>query len=508
MDRALLSLLILAVSCFVVVRSFLSARRDRGRVLPPSPPALPIIGNLHQLAGGRQPRTLQALARRHGPLILLRLGGVPTIVVSSPSVAEAVLRTQDHVFCSRPQQHTALAVLWGCRDMGFSAYGERWRQLRRIAVTNLLSAKRVDSFRAIREEEVASLMCRIRAASATNDDGGRDTRRGINMTEFIVGLSNAVISRSALGNKLGGMEPGMVHEMFKEVNDLLETIAVSDVFPRLGWLDWVTGLNARTKRMASKLDHVLESALREHERSRVNADEVGDLLDDLLSILKDGSTEFKLDRTDVKGLVFDMFIAGTDTTSKLMEWTMAELVKNPREMEKVQAEVRQVAGAEGRVLEEQLGTMSLLQAAMKESLRLHPPAPLLVPHETIQDTKIHGYDIPAKTRVLINAWAIGRDGESWENANEFRPERFMHNAFGNGGQDFRFIPFGAGRRGCPGSAFGMRLAGLALANILYHFDWELPDGQDLESFEVVESTGLSPSLECGLTLVAKPLQQA
>ncbi|KAL6620534.1 hypothetical protein ACP70R_035673 [Stipagrostis hirtigluma subsp. patula] len=344
-------------------------------------------------------------------------------------------------------------MLWGCRDMGFSAYGERWRQLRRIAVTNLLSAKRVDSFRAIREEEVASLMSRIRAASATNDDGGRDTRRGINMTEFIVGLSNAVISRSALGNKLGGMEPGMVHEMFKEVNDLLETIAVSDVFPRLGWLDWVTGLNARTKKMASKLDDVLESALREHERSRLNDDEVGDLLDDLLSILKDGSTEFKLDRTDVKGLVFDMFIAGTDTTSKLMEWTMAELIKNPKEMEKVQAEVRQVVGAQGTVLEEQLGTMSLLQAAMKESLRLHPPAPLLVPHETIQGTKLYGYDIPAKTRVLINAWAIGRDSESWENANEFRPERFMHNAFGNGGQDFRFIPFGAGRRGCPGSAW-------------------------------------------------------
>jgi cytochrome P450 len=200
----------------------------------------------------------------------------------------------------------------------------------------------------------------------------------------------------------------------------------------------------------------------------------------------------------------DLFVGGIDTTSKAIEWAMALLIKNPREMAKVQEEVRQVAGPQG-VLEEQLGRMSRLQASLKEAMRLHPPVPLLVPHETIQDTKLHGYDIPAKTRVIINAWAIGRDSQSWENAEEFLPERFVHDASDYSCKGFRFIPFGAGRRGCPGIAFATRLAELALANLLYHFHWELPEGQDVESFQVVESSGLSPALKSALTLVAKPL---
>jgi cytochrome P450 family 71 subfamily A len=209
--------------------------------------------------------------------------------------------------------------------------------------------------------------------------------------------------------------------------------------------------------------------------------------------------------TDIHFLLQDLFIAGIDTTSKAIEWAMAYLIKNPREMAKVQAEVRQIAAAQG-VLEEQLWKMGRLQATLKEAMRLHPPVPLLIPHETIQDIKFHGYDIPAKTRVFINAWAIGRDKESWENAEEFMPERFMHNAIDYNGRDFRFIPFSAGRRGCPGIEFATRLAELALANLLYHFDWELPEGHDVKSFEVVESSGLSPALKSALTLVAKPLQ--
>ncbi|KAM0834009.1 hypothetical protein ACQ4PT_063897 [Festuca glaucescens] len=156
----------------------------------------------------------------------------------------------------------------------------------------------------------------------------------------------------------------------------------------------------------------------------------------------------------------DMFLAGTDTPYKTIEWTMAELMKNPREMEKVQAQVRQVARAQGGVHEEELGKMSMLHAAIKEALRLHPPVPLLTPRETIQDTLLHGYDIQARSRVLINAWAIGRDIDSWENATEFRPERFLDRAIDYSGKDPRFIPFGAGRRGCPSTAFGTRLVEL------------------------------------------------
>ncbi|XP_037438990.1 cytochrome P450 71A1-like [Triticum dicoccoides] len=486
--------LVFLVSCiFLAARS----RKDGARGSPPpSPPALPVIGNLHQLGRGRHHRRLQALARSYGPLFLLRLGSVPTVVVSSPSLAEAVLKTQDHAFCSRPQPRTAHGTLYGCHDMAFSPYGERWRQLRRIAVLHLLSAKRVDSFRSLRQQEVMGFVERIRA-------GAREG--AVNVTELVISLTNTVISKAAFGNRLGGVEPGVVRHMMKELTELLGTTAVSDVFPRLQWVDWATGLDARISRTAAELDSVIEKTLTEHEGSRANDGEVHDLLDGLLSIVKDGDQGFRMDRIDVKALILDMFIGGTDTIYKAIEWTMAELVKNPREMEKVQAEVRQVAaGTQGGVLEEELEKMSLLHAAMKEALRLHPPIPLF-PHESIQNTRLHGYDIPAKTRIMINAWAIGRDSESWEEADEFRPERFMDRAMDYSGKDPRFIPFGAGRRGCPGIAFALRLAELTLANMMYHFDWVLPDGQDPESFEVVESNGFAPALKCPLILVAKPL---
>jgi cytochrome P450 len=227
---------------------------------------------------------------------------VPAIVVSSASVAEAVLRTQDNVFCSRPQHYTALATLYGCRDIAFSPYGEPWRQSRRIAVVHLLSAKRVDSFRALRLQEVAGLVRQIRAGAGV-----------VNVSELTAGLTNTVVSKATFGNKLGGVEPAVVRDMMKELTDVLVTFAVSDWFPRLGWLDWARGLDARVKKTAARLDAILEGAIAEHEKSQGDGD--GDLLDDLVSILKDGDRGFKLDRIDIKALILVRTFSITTTVS-------------------------------------------------------------------------------------------------------------------------------------------------------------------------------------------------
>jgi cytochrome P450 len=298
LDSTLALSLLFVVSCFFVL--VIVKGKGGNRNAPPSPPALPVIGNLHQLGSGHLHRRLQALGDRHGPLFLLRLGSVPTLVVSSAPMAEAVLRAQDHVFCSRPQQYTARGTLYGCRDIAFSPYGDRWRQLRRIAVVHLLSAKRVDSFHTVRKEEVASFVERIRALAS----GAIREDEGVNVTELIVDLTNTVISRASFGYKLGGMEPGMIHDVMKEVSGLLGVIAISDMFPWLWWMDWATGLDARVKRTVKKLDGILNTILAEHERIRGGNDgEAPDLLDDLLSILKDGDHGFKLDRIDVKALI-------------------------------------------------------------------------------------------------------------------------------------------------------------------------------------------------------------
>jgi hypothetical protein len=228
---------------------------------------------------------------------------MPAIVVSSASVAETVLKTKDNVFCGRSQNYTARGLLYGCRDIALSPYGKQWRQSRRIAVEHMLNVKRVDSFRALRVQEVAGFVQQIRDACVAGKDRGV-----VNVSELIVSLTNTVLLKTSFGNKLGGVEPAMLSDVMKELTHLVDMISVSDLFPRLRWLDWATGLDARVKKTAAKLDGILEGAITEHESSLGDGDgEVRDLMDDLLSILKDGDRGFKLDRIDIKALILVRF---------------------------------------------------------------------------------------------------------------------------------------------------------------------------------------------------------
>lgn len=198
-----------------------------------------------------------------------------------------------------------------------------------------------------------------------------------------------------------------------------------------------------------------------------------------------------------------MFAGGTDTTAVTLEWAMAELIKHPDVMEKARAEVRTVVGKKAKIDEEDLHQMYYLKLIIKETLRLHPVAPLLVPRESTRDVVICGYHIPAKTRVLINAWAIGRDPNSWDNAEEFLPERFANSSVDFKGQDFQLIPFGAGRRGCPGIAFGISSVELTLANLLYWFNWELPNVLTKDDLDMSEAVGITVHMKFPLQLVPK-----
>lgn len=196
-----------------------------------------------------------------------------------------------------------------------------------------------------------------------------------------------------------------------------------------------------------------------------------------------------------------MFVAGTDTTSATLEWIMTELARHPGIMKIAQDEIRQIAGDKGKVEESDLPYLHYLKAIIKETMRLHPPVPLLVPRESMAKCTLHGYEIPAKTRVLINTYAIGRDAESWENPLEYNPDRFMGEAIDFKGQDFRFLPFGGGRRGCPGYSFGLASVEISLARLLYHFDWSLPQGVGAEDVDLSEIFGLATRKGSPLKLV-------
>ncbi|KAL5998225.1 hypothetical protein ACLOJK_009163 [Asimina triloba] len=205
----------------------------------------------------------------------------------------------------------------------------------------------------------------------------------------------------------------------------------------------------------------------------------------------------------------DMFAAGTGSTFAAVEWTMAELMRNPKSMQKLQEEVRGVAGGQSMVTGDNLHQMKYLKSVVKECLRMHPPIPL-VPRQSTEEVKIGGYHIPANTSVLINTWAIGMDPKFWENPEKFQPERFLSSSSSCsqvdfGGHDYQLIPFGAGRRGCPAIHFAIATIEMVLANLVYHFDWEMPKGMSREDLDMNEASGrLTVQKKEALVLVAKP----
>ncbi|KAM0947468.1 putative costunolide synthase [Dioscorea sansibarensis] len=480
----------------LIIKLFFFKRSIR---LPPSPWKLPFIGNLHQI-GLLPHRSLHKLAKKYGPLMLLKFGQVPTLVVSSSQMAKEIMKTHDLIFASRPTLRAAQIILYGSTDMAFSPYGEHWRQMRKICVTNLLSMKRVKSFQATREENVAHLMDKISQASSQGFS--------INMTKLLFTFTNSFFCKAILGD-LSRVEEEknykIFHEMMEETGLLLNGFNVEDYFPSLAWLSSMLRLDRRAKKNYSKWDGVLGQMIEEHEKKSEVEAEDNNFIDVLLSIQKDPNMDFSLTKNYIKALLLDLLTAGTDTSYVVIEWSMAELIRNPQVMRKLQEEVRGIACNKPMVKEEDLNNMNYLRAFIKEILRLHPPAPLLVPRESMESCQIAGYEIPKKTRVFINYWAITRDPEVWESPEEFRPERFENNIIDFKGQDYEYIPFGAGRRICPGMQFAMSTIELVLANLMHQFDWQLPNhdvGEELDMNS--EAFGITTRMNKSLYLAAKP----
>ncbi|KAJ6808226.1 cytochrome P450 71A9-like [Iris pallida] len=275
-----------------------------------------------------------------------------------------------------------------------------------------------------------------------------------------------------------------------------------DYFPMLGWLDRLTGMRARLERNFSELNGLYQEVIDEHKDPiwRREANRTDDAIDALLNIQRSGAN---VTDEHIKGVLMNIFIAGSDTSSASVEWTMAELMRHPSVMKKAQEEVRSIVGKKGKVEESDLDRLYYLKCVMKEVFRVHPPVPLLLQRETIQQCRVDGYDIPAKTRLLVNTVAIGRDASVWERPEEFDPERFVGSAIDIRGHDFELIPFGAGRRICPGMGVGILVVELALANLLYSFDWELPEGTTKEDIDMSEAPGITVHRKSHLRLVAK-----
>ncbi|XP_062178170.1 cytochrome P450 71A1-like [Alnus glutinosa] len=489
----LLSLIFLVSFLYVFKRLETSSKPN----LPPSPPKLPIIGNLHQL-GTLPHRSLQALSNKYGPLMFLNLGHKPTLVVSSTDMAREMLKTHDVVFSNRPKTIAADALLYGCTDVGFSPYGEYWRQARKICVLKLLSLKRVQSFQYVREEEIEALIKKIRESC--------NKGASVNLSEMLMATSNNIVSRCVLGQKFEEEGKSTFGHLSRRIMEHLGAFCFGDFFPFLGWIDVLTGFIPSLKATFRELDALFDQALEEHNTIKTtDDDERKDLIDILLKLKKKGMLDVELAQANLKAILLDMFVGGSDNTSTTLEWLMAELIKHPNIMKRAQEEVRMVVGKKSKIDVNDINQMDYLKCIIKETLRLHPPVPLSVPRETSASVKFGGYDIPQKTRVFVNIWAIQRDPTAWERPEEFLPERFKDKTIDFNRQEFEFIPFGGGKKRCPGLTFGVASVENVIANILCWFDWRLPSGSvQAKDLDISEVNGLTVSKKIPLHLVPKP----
>ncbi|XP_020111199.1 cytochrome P450 71A1-like [Ananas comosus] len=432
--------------------------------------------------------------------MFLQLGSIPSVVVSSSEMAREVLKTHDLDLCSRPRLVATDRYSYNSVDVSFSPYGEYWREMRKLFTVELFGAKRAPIFRAIREDEMSKM---IEAISRSSPSSSSSSSAPINLSKTMVDLANNIICRVALGKKYQEREAedGKLQKIFNELQVMLCSFYVEDYFPSMGWIDKLRGLISRLERNVRELDAFYEQLILEHVgRERTARSDQEDVVDALLRLSRDNKEHLTND--NIKALISDIFVAGTETAAAAMTWAVAELIKNPELMKKAQNEVRTVVGPKGKVEEDDLPQLPYLKSVIKETFRLHPPVPLLLIHEAIRHCSIGGYDVLPRMRVYVNAWAIGRDPGTWKDPEVFNPERFTGSAIDYKGHDFELIPFGSGRRICPGMGVGSTSVELAVANLVYSFDWELPEGMRREEMDMEELPGMTMHKRSGLQLVA------
>nr|UUY86285.1 flavonoid-3'-hydroxylase [Aglaonema commutatum] len=476
--------------------------------LPPGPKGWPILGNLPQL-GAKPHQTLAALSHAYGPLLHLRFGRVDVVVASAASAAAAFLKTHDSNFCCRPPNSGAEHVAYNYQDMVFAPYGPRWRVLRKLCSVHLVSAKALDDFRHVREEEAAALARALlaRAGERLGGGGGGQMEVGEEVNVCVMNvLARAVMGRRVFGGGLG-REAEEFKEMVVELMRLAGVFNVGDFVPGLGWLD-PQGVVARMKRLHRRYDVMLDKIIAEHAASRGEGNG-GDLLSVMVGLRgqavdADGGT---ISDVAIKALLLDLFTAGTDTTASTVEWALAELIRHRRVLEAAQREIDSVVGRARLVADADLASLPFLQAVVKETFRLHPSTPLSLPRMASESCEVAGYHVPKGATLLVNVWAIARDPAAWPRPLEFRPERFLpggeHAHVDVRGTDFEVIPFGAGRRICAGMNLGLRMVQFLTATLVHAFDWALPAGQAPENLDMEEAYGLT--LQRAIPLKARPI---
>nr|PNR52792.1 hypothetical protein PHYPA_009167 [Physcomitrium patens] len=464
--------------------------RGASRKLPPGPVGFPIIGSVH-LLGPRSHVSLAQLARKYGaPLMSLYLGQKLFVVASSAEAAMEVLKKQDAVFCSRPPLRGFKVIF--PHDVTFADLTPESNYLRKFIRLHLTTARSIEAFQHIRVDEMLQMVRSIVASP-------RDVV--VNLRTSLEVMTANVLTRSIIGKRFMG-RTGLSESEKKEIMEFIHIAAEigeclgaknpGDLIPALKLVDW-NGLDQRMKNLRRKMATFLANIVRERrEKSSLGTSNPPgkEMLGVLLDEMENAAAGEKITEDILNTIIWESFTAGMETTVLATDWTLAEVLRNPEVLQKCQAELDAVVGRNRRAQESDIPDLHYIKAVVKESFRLHPVIPLLIPHYSHDPIKVLGYDIPAHTQLLINVWAIGRDPKVWADPLKFHPERFLegpHRETEMFGKSFNLLPFGSGRRACMGITLGTLLVEASVVVLLHSFDWILP----AEGIDMTEGQGLS-----------------
>ncbi|KAF5788887.1 putative geraniol 8-hydroxylase [Helianthus annuus] len=501
MDNATFFLVLPFLLTFIYVFTTSSRRNPR---LPPGPYPFPIIGNLLLLTN-KPHRSLAALSERYGPLMSLKLGSRTTIVVSSPDIAQEFFQKHDQSFSSRSIPETARVMDHHKYSVAWLPAGDEWRKLRRITKECLFSGQCLDGSQQLRRQKVQELVDHV-SRCCTEE-------KVVNVGEVAFTTNLNILSNLLFSKDFSQYDSLSSQEIKDVIGGVMEVRAkpnLVDFFPILRPLD-PQGLASQGSVYANKLFAIFDSIIDQRLQTRGgisssydnDSSTQSDVLDLLLNINFKDESEFSIN--DMKHLFSDLFAAGTDTVSTTLEWALTELIRNPKEMERARLELTKSLQNNDKILQERdIPQLPYLQAVIKETLRLHPPTPFLIPHEATHDVEVEGFIIPKNARILCNVWAIGRDPNIWPNTNEFMPERFLDSEIDYRGQDFKLIPFGAGRRLCPGLNIAHRMLHIMLGSLIYNFDWKLQGNMRPQDLDMEDKFGLT--LPRNVPLMAIPVK--
>ncbi|KAL5054896.1 hypothetical protein RYX36_035578 [Vicia faba] len=467
---------------FLILLKLIQKKQSKHKNLPPSPPSLPLIGHLHLM---KQPlhRSLHNLTNTYGHIFFLHVGIRNILVVSSPSAVEECLSKNDITFANRSVTLAGKYLNYNNTTIGFSSYGERWRKLRRLTTMELFSSNRVAMFTKVREEEVKLLIKQIFQGCKG------EIMSKVDLKTKTLELSFNIMLRVISGKRYYGEDDDVAiggkefQILLNEYIELLGSGSLNDYFSILKWIDF-QGKKKKMVKLMKKMDSFLQKLVDEKRRNWSNDQRNMTLIDVMLD-LQQKEPEFYTEEI-VKGVVLIMLIAGSETSARTMEWALSLLLNHPEIMNKVRAEINNVVHQDYLMNESEASKLKYLQNVIMEALRLYPVTPMLIPHESSNDCNVCGFDVPKGTILLVNLWTLHRDPNLWVDPTRFVPERFEERGLDS--EIYNMLPFGVGRRACPGSVLAKRFMANAIASLIQCFEWERIGNEEIDMTEGIGIT--------------------